>query len=53
MAQCPRYIEFFKEGDDVPGAQCPIHTGTVDERMERVIEGLLRGLGRRLRGIFR
>ena len=53
MAQCPRYTEFFKEDDDVPGGQCPIHTGTVEERMERAIEGLLKGLGRRLRGIFR
>jgi len=53
MAQCPRYIEYFKDGDDVPGAQCPIHTGTMEERVERAVEGFLKGLGRRLRGIFR
>ena len=53
MAQCPRYTEYFKEGDDVPGAQCPIHTGTMEERVERAVEGFFRGLGRKLRGIFR
>jgi len=53
MAQCPRYIEYFKEGDDIPGAQCPIHTGTVEERVERAVEGFFRGLGRKLRGIIR
>jgi penicillin-binding protein 1A len=53
MAQCPRYTEFFKEDDDVPGRQCPIHTGTVEERLERAVEGFIKGLGRRLRGIFR
>jgi 1A family penicillin-binding protein len=53
MQQCPRYTEYLKEGDDVPRAQCPIHTGTIEERMERAVEGFLRGLGRRLRGIFR
>ncbi|MEX2271975.1 MAG: PBP1A family penicillin-binding protein [Vicinamibacterales bacterium] len=53
MAQCPRYSEFFKEGDDVPRAQCPIHTGTLEQRVERAVEGLLKSLGRRLRGIFR
>ena len=53
MEQCPRYTEFFKEGDDVPGAQCPIHTGTIEERMERAVEGFFRGMGKRLRGIFR
>ena len=53
MQMCPRYIEYFKEGDDVPGAQCPLHTGTWEERVERGVEGFFRGLGRRLRGIFR
>ena len=53
MEQCPRYVEYFKEGDDVPGAQCPIHTGSFEQRMERAVEGFFRGLGRRLRGIFR
>ncbi len=53
MAQCPRYIEYLKESDDVPGAQCPIHAGTMEERVERAVEGFFRGLGRKLRGIFR
>ncbi|MDQ3068576.1 MAG: PBP1A family penicillin-binding protein [Acidobacteriota bacterium] len=53
MAQCPRYTEFFKEGDDVPGTQCPLHTGTIEERVERAVEGFFKGLGRRIKGVFR
>jgi len=53
MTECPRYVEYFKEGDAVPRAQCPLHSGTLEERMERAVEGFFRGLGRRIRGIFR
>jgi hypothetical protein len=53
MEMCPRYIEYFKEDDDVPGAQCPLHTGSIEQRMERAVEGFFRGLGRKLRGIWR
>jgi penicillin-binding protein 1A len=53
MEQCPRYVEYFKEGDDVPSAQCPLHAGSLDQRIERAVEGFFRGLGRRIRGIFR
>jgi penicillin-binding protein 1A len=53
MQMCPRYIEYFKESDDVPGQQCPLHSGTWEERVERGVEGFFRGLGRRLRGIWR
>jgi len=53
MQMCPRYIEYFKEDDEVPGAQCPIHAGTFEERLERSVEGFFRSLGRRLRGIIR
>jgi 1A family penicillin-binding protein len=53
MRQCPRYTEYFKPGDDVPRSPCPIHTGTVEERVERAVDGFLKGLGKRLRGIFR
>jgi 1A family penicillin-binding protein len=50
---CPTYVEYFKEGDDVPGRLCPIHQGTVKQRVRRAVEGFLSGLGRRIRGIFR
>ncbi len=53
MEQCPRYTEYFKEGDGVPGAQCQLHSGTLEQRMERAVDGFFRGLGRRIRGIFR
>ncbi len=50
---CPVYTEYFKEDDDVPSRLCPIHQGTVKQRVTRAIEGLLGGLGRKLKGIFR
>jgi hypothetical protein len=50
---CPVYTEYFKEGDKIPSAMCPIHRGTLKERTARVVEGLLRGLGSKIAGIFR
>ncbi len=53
VEECPTYIEYFKENDDVPSRLCPIHRGTVKQRVKRVFEGILSGLGRKLKGIFR
>jgi penicillin-binding protein 1A len=50
---CPTYTEFFKEGDAVPSALCPIHRGTLKQRAARAIEGFFRGLGSKIAGIFR
>jgi penicillin-binding protein 1A len=50
---CPTYTEYFKEGDSVPSALCPIHRGTLKQRATRAIEGFFRGLGSRIAGIFR
>jgi 1A family penicillin-binding protein len=50
---CPVYIEYFKEHDDVPSRLCSVHRGTVKQRVTRAIEGMLSGLGRKLKGIFR
>ena len=50
---CPIYTEFFKEGDTVPTALCPIHRGSLKQRASRAIGGLFRGLGGRIAGIFR
>ena len=50
---CPVYTEYFKQDDDVPTRLCPIHQGTVKQRVARAIEGFLSGLGRKLKGIFR
>jgi 1A family penicillin-binding protein len=50
---CPVYTEFFKDGDTVPSALCPIHRGSLEQRATRAIKGFLRGLGGKIAGIFR
>jgi penicillin-binding protein 2D len=50
---CPTYVEYFKEGDQVPGRLCPIHQGSLKQRARRAIEGLLGALGRGIKGIFK
>jgi len=50
---CPVYTEFFKDGDTVPTALCPIHQGSLKQRASRAIEGFFRGLGGKIAGIFR
>ena len=50
---CPTYTEYFKEGDDVPGRLCPLHHGSMKQRVRRAIEGVFSGLGKRIKGIFR
>ena len=50
---CPTYIEYFKEGDDVPGRLCPVHSGTIKQRVRRAVEGFLSNVGKKLKGIFR
>jgi penicillin-binding protein 1A len=50
---CPTYDEYFKEGDQIPGRLCPIHQGTIKQRVRRAMEGFFTGLGRRIGRIFR
>ena len=50
---CPTYTEYFKEGDDIPSALCPIHEGTFKQEAQRVVQGVLSGLGKAIRGIFK
>ena len=50
---CPVYTEYFKDNDDVPSRLCPIHQGTVKQRVKRAIEGFLGGIGRKIKGIFK
>ena len=50
---CPVYTEYFKEADDVPTRLCPIHRGTIKQRVKRAFEGVVSGIGRKIRGIFR
>jgi penicillin-binding protein 1A len=50
---CPTYNEYFKDGDQVPGRLCPIHQGTIKQRVRRAMEGFFSGLGKRIGRIFR
>ncbi len=50
---CPLYTEHFKEGDQVPDRVCPLHRGTIRQRVVRAVEGWMDDLGRRIRDVFR
>jgi penicillin-binding protein 1A len=50
---CPTYTEYFKEGDDIPSALCPVHKGSVKQQIRRAVQGFFGSLGRKLKGIFR
>ncbi len=50
---CPIYTEYFKEGDQIPDRLCPLHRGSIRQRVARTIEGWLGEAGRKIRGIFR
>jgi 1A family penicillin-binding protein len=50
---CPTYVEYFKEGDQMPGRLCPIHQGSLKQRARRAIEGFFGVLGRGIKGIFK
>jgi 1A family penicillin-binding protein len=50
---CPVYTEYFKEHDPIPGRLCPIHQGSVKQRVRRAVEGFFSGLGKRIGRIFR
>jgi penicillin-binding protein 1A len=47
--RCPSYQEFFKQGDSVPEERCPLHTGSLRERLGRSV----RWLFERIRRLFR
>jgi len=53
VENCPTYTEYFKEDDDVPSKLCPIHEGTFKQEAQRAVQGVLSGLGRAIRGIFK
>jgi penicillin-binding protein 1A len=49
---CPTYVEYFKEGDDVPRRLCPVHEGSLKQLAKRTVQRWLAGLGRRIRDIL-
>jgi penicillin-binding protein 1A len=53
VEDCPRYVEYFKEGDDVPTRLCPIHRGSPWQRVERAVDAVMDRIGRRLRRILK
>ena len=50
---CPAYTEYFKPGDDIPTQLCELHSGSLRQRAERALRGLLGAIGDEIRGIFR
>jgi 1A family penicillin-binding protein len=50
---CPVYTEYLKRGDASPDQSCPIHRGTLRQRVARTIEGWTSELARKLKGLFK
>ncbi len=50
---CPVYTEYLKRGDQAPQRSCPIHRGSLRQRVSRALEGWTAEVARRLRDIFR
>jgi 1A family penicillin-binding protein len=50
---CPTYVEYFKQGDQVPTRLCPIHQGNLKQRARRALEGFLSAIGRGIKDIFK
>jgi hypothetical protein len=53
VENCPTYVEYFKQGDEVPSRLCPVHQGSLKQEVRRAVGGLLSSLGRKLRDIFK
>jgi penicillin-binding protein 1A len=52
VEECPTYVEYFKDGDEVPRRLCPIHRGNFKQTARRALDRFFSGLGRKLRSIF-
>ena len=50
---CPTYVEYFKDGDEIPSRLCTIHDGNLKQQAQRAVQGLFGALGRGIRGIFK
>ncbi|HYU41572.1 MAG TPA: PBP1A family penicillin-binding protein [Vicinamibacteria bacterium] len=53
VESCPTYVEYFKEGDDIPRRLCPIHQGNFKQEARRVLDGVLSRVGRKILDIFK
>ena len=52
VADCPRYVEYFKTGDELPKGRCELHRGSFADRAGRAFGRLLGRIGRRLKRIL-
>jgi penicillin-binding protein 1A len=50
---CPTYVEYFKDGDQVPSRMCPLHEGSLKQEVRRAVDDALGRLGRKILDIFR
>jgi penicillin-binding protein 1A len=50
---CPVYTEYFKQDDEVPDRLCPVHKGSVKQRIQRTMESFFSGIKRRVLGVFK
>jgi penicillin-binding protein 1A len=50
---CPVYTEYFKQDDEVPDRLCPVHKGSVKQRIQRTMESFFSGIRRRVLGVFK
>jgi len=53
VEECPTYVEYFKEGDEVPSRLCPLHRGSFRQEARRALGGLLGNLLRKIGSIFK
>ncbi len=49
---CPGYVEYFKDGDEIPSRLCTVHAGNLKQRARRVVQGIFGAIGKGLKGIF-
>jgi 1A family penicillin-binding protein len=52
VQECPTYVEYFKEGDEVPRGQCPLHRGNFKQMARRNVGRFFARLGHKLKSIF-
>jgi membrane carboxypeptidase/penicillin-binding protein len=50
---CPTYVEYFKDGDQIPGRLCELHEGNLKQKARRALETVFGAIGRGIRDIFR
>ena len=49
---CPTYVEYFKDGDEIPTRLCPIHAGGFKQQTQRALRSAFGAIGERLKRMF-